>query len=167
MVTATTCSQLSKMDSGDTADVHYWAARTQAWNSFGLNLTPIITASSDYTLRPAEYSYRPLWLDTDVLLRALGGTVIDGDQHTIAAAYDSGPAESLTDDPRAGFLEASGATGDLVLAYRLEDETDQIYAGTVLALALVGVNFGVMNVEVYAGGAWQNVRSQLRPLMRQ
>ena len=149
----TTANIHTRMDSGDTADLHYFGVRGDASEDY--NLGPMITASG-YTPRGAAFAYRPLYVRPDIVIRAVGGAARGDDTHDIAAAYDYGPAAALTADARAGFKEATGTTADLELAYQINTAAgnDVVTPGQSLAVVLIGANFGKYQIQTYSGGAW-------------
>jgi len=149
----TTATIITRIDSGDSADLHYWAVRGDSSTDY--NLDPMISASG-YTPRGAEFAYRPLYVRPDIVIRAVGGAARGNDTHDIAAAYDYGPAAALTADARAGFKEATGTTADLELAYQISTaaSNDVVTPGQSLAVVLIGANFGKYQVQTYSGGAW-------------
>ena len=151
-----TANVYTRMDDGDIADLHWFGVRGDGLVDY--NLTPMISASG-YTPRGAEFAYRPLFVRPDVVIKAVGGAARGTDTHTIAAVYDYGVDKALTTDPRAGFREASGATGSLQLAYQIDGAggNDTALPGEALAVALVGANFAKYTVQVYSGGAWLQV----------
>lgn len=149
----TTANIITRMDTGDTADLHYFGVRGDP--SVDYNLVPMVTASG-YTPRGAEYAYRPLYVRPDVVIRAVGGAARGGDTHDLAAAYDYGGSEALTTDPRNGFREASGSTGVLSLAYKIDTASgaDVVLPGEAIAIFLIGANFARYQIQVHTGGAW-------------
>lgn len=142
---------IHRMASGDTCDIHYWAVR--GTNNTGYNLTPILEGTD--VVRGGEYAYRPLWLADDIAVRSLGGAAAVGDDHNVLAAYDNGLEAALTTDPRIGFVEATGITSDLKLAYQgPQPEAATIPPGGALAVVLIGANFASFDVETYDGSTW-------------
>ena len=144
---------ITRMDTGDTADLHYFGVRGEEDTDY--NLTPMIDGTN--APRPAEYSFRPLFIAPDVVVRALGGNISKGETHAITAAYDYGLDQMTNADPRRGFREASGSTGTLELAWQTDDEVDIEPTGNVIAIALVGINFGSVTPYLHTGGSWSSV----------
>jgi len=140
------------MTTGDTADLHYFAVRGE--ENTGYNLTGMI-ANTD-PLRPASYGYRPLYIAPDIVVRSTGGAISQGETHTITAAYDYGLEQMTNTDPRRGFREASGSTGALELAWQTDDEVDIRPTGDCIAIALLGINFGYVTVDLHSGGSWSS-----------
>lgn len=151
--TASRARIITRMTTGDTADLHYFAVRGEENTDY--NLTGMI-ANTD-PLRPASYGYRPLYIAPDIVVRSTGGAISQGETHTITAAYDYGLEQMTNTDPRRGFREASGSTGALELAWQTVDEVDIEPTGNVIAIALVGINFGSVTPYLHTGGSWSSV----------
>lgn len=142
---------ITRMDTGDTADLHYFGVRGEENTDY--NLTPMIAGTN--TPRPAEYSFRPLFIAPDVVVRALGGSISKGETHTITAAYDFGLDQMTNTDPRRGFKETTTASGSVVLAWRTEDEVALRQPGGVIAITLVGSNISSVVPSIY-DGSWDD-----------
>lgn len=144
---------ISRMDNGETSDLHWFAVRGEENTDY--NITEDIAGTS--TPRPASYGFRPLYIAPDIVVRSTGGAISQGETHTITAAYDYGLEQMTNTDPRRGFREASGSTGALELAWQTVDEVDIEPTGNVIAIALVGINFGSVTPYLHTGGSWSSV----------
>lgn len=106
-----------------------------------------IRATTD-TMIGRTISSRGTYVSQGVTVVSSGGVARPGAEYRIPTAYDNGPAATLEPSPRETFREASGASGQMSIAYQWGSE-DRYIGSDIIGIGLFNSTLNTVAVAFY------------------